>query len=121
MMNHLAIYNKRYIWSVTIGCAIANLFSPMGVVDVIVGSLSTLGMLTTIYFVTKGIKNEKAKLVASTLISMPFMIPVAIELHILLNMPLLMTLVTTALGEALSMTIGAVLIYFVGKQIDFRE
>lgn len=45
MMNFMAFYNRKYIIGVTIGCMIANLFSPLWI-DVFVGGGSTLVFLT---------------------------------------------------------------------------
>src|SRR5699024_1503914 len=66
--NHLVSYNKRYIFAVTMGCVIANVFSPLGIIDVFVGGGSTLGMLLAIYFVSKRLSNETTKLVVNILI-----------------------------------------------------
>ena len=41
MMNFMAFYNRKYIIGLTIGCMIANLFSPLWI-DVFVGGGSTL-------------------------------------------------------------------------------
>lgn len=38
----LCFYNKDYCISLTLGCAIANLFSPFALIDVPVGSVATL-------------------------------------------------------------------------------
>ncbi len=38
----ICFYNKKYIIPLTIGCAIANIMSPFGIIDVIVGSSATL-------------------------------------------------------------------------------
>lgn len=37
----LAFYDKRYIVSLTIGCLFANMLSPLGMADIIVGTLGT--------------------------------------------------------------------------------
>ncbi len=41
MFNYLSLYNKRYIVAVTAGVALANIASPLGLIDVVVGSVST--------------------------------------------------------------------------------
>ena len=41
MFNLLGFYNRKYIIAVTLGCVIANFFSS-NMIDVVVGSLSTL-------------------------------------------------------------------------------
>jgi len=41
----LAFYQKKYIPGLVIGCCIANFASPMGICDIIFGTLSTLSAL----------------------------------------------------------------------------
>ncbi|MFI3329462.1 MAG: QueT transporter family protein [bacterium] len=38
----ICFYNKKYIIPLTIGCAIANILSPFGILDIVVGSSATL-------------------------------------------------------------------------------
>lgn len=42
VLNLLAFYNSAYIPGITLGCAIANLSSPFGIVDIFVGGFHTL-------------------------------------------------------------------------------
>lgn len=42
IMVFLAFYNYKYTPGLVIGCAIANLFSPMGLLDVVFGTISTV-------------------------------------------------------------------------------
>ena len=121
MFNHLAIFNKRNILAVTFGCVIANMFSPLGIIDILVGSISTLLMTATIYFVTKKIENLKVKLFVSSLISIVFMLPIALELNYIFKVPVLYTFLVTGIGEFISMLVGAVVIYNVNKVIDFKK
>ncbi|HPN60864.1 MAG TPA: QueT transporter family protein, partial [Bacilli bacterium] len=37
----LCFYRKDYIYALTIACIIANFFSPLGIIDVVLGSLAT--------------------------------------------------------------------------------
>lgn len=38
LFNYLGVFNKRYIWSITLGVAIANTASPLGIIDIVIGS-----------------------------------------------------------------------------------
>lgn len=51
IMVFLAFYNKKYIPGLIIGCIIANLFSPMGLLDVIFGTISTIIVCITMYVI----------------------------------------------------------------------
>lgn len=37
----LPFYNREYIWGITVGCIIANMASPFGIIDIIVGSFAS--------------------------------------------------------------------------------
>lgn len=119
--NHLAVFNKRNIIALTIGCAIANLASPLGIIDIVFGSLGTLVMTTLSYFVTKRIKSVPLKLAISTVICTLMTFSVAIELHLVSKLPFWPTYATVALGEFLSMALGAVVIYLVQKRMDLTN
>lgn len=121
MFNHLAAYNKRYVWAVTLGCVIANMFSPLGLIDVLVGGSSTLGMLLTIYWASKYIESENKRLIVNTIIATVFMIPIAIELHYVFNMPVLVTYGTLAIGEEGAMIAGAILVKTISKRVDLYK
>ncbi|MFC6170760.1 QueT transporter family protein [Loigolactobacillus jiayinensis] len=118
MLNHLAVFNKRYIWALTIGCAIVNLFSPLGIIDIIFGTLGTLVMTTLSYYLSRRLKSVTAKLATSTLICTVAMWSVALELHLISKVPFWPTYLSVALGELLSLVIGAILFYVLAKRID---
>lgn len=46
---------------------------------------------------------------------------IALELHITNHLPFLITYLTTALGEFISVTIGSVVFYFIAKRIDLSK
>jgi uncharacterized membrane protein len=118
MLNHLAIFNKRYIWALTIGCAIVNLFSPLGIIDIIFGTLGTLVMTTVSYYLSRRLKSVAAKLTTSTIICTIAMWSVALELHLVSKAPFWPTYFSVAFGELISLIIGAILFYILAKRID---
>ncbi|MGR3741711.1 QueT transporter family protein [Companilactobacillus sp. DQM5] len=121
MLNHFAIFDKKYIWALTGGCLVVNLFSPLAVVDVVFGTLGTLVMTFISYLLSKYVKSLKLKLTVSTITCTIFMWSIALELHIVSKIPFWMTYGTVALGELGSMVIGAVLIYLINKRINIKE
>ena len=50
MLNNLVVFNKRYIWALTLGCAVANINSSLGVVDMVFGTTETLLMTALSYW-----------------------------------------------------------------------
>ncbi len=50
ILNLLAFYQPGYIIPITLGCAISNLFSPFGILDIVGGSLHTF---LALYFMSR--------------------------------------------------------------------
>lgn len=110
MFNLLIIFDKRYMYAVTLGCAITNFFSPLGIVDVVIGATSTF---IALWISWKGLtlfNHQWQKLLWIDGVVTLSTISVALELHVISHLPLLMTYVTVMLGEALSLGVGTVLI-----------
>lgn len=93
----LAFYDKRYVYSLTIGCIIANLLSPLGIVDVIVGSLGT-------YISAVAISKTKSLLLA-TFWPTIFCLPVVLLLHLIVGLPFFIYLFGFMVGEFISVTL----------------
>ncbi|MCR6515543.1 MAG: QueT transporter family protein [Clostridium chrysemydis] len=93
----LAFYDKRYVYSLTIGCIIANLLSPLGIVDVVVGSLGT-------YISAVAISKTKSLLLA-TFWPTIFCLPVVLLLHLIVGLPFFIYLFGFMVGEFISVTL----------------
>ncbi|MDT2736836.1 QueT transporter family protein [Enterococcus pseudoavium] len=118
MFNYLPLFNKRYTIAVTLGVAIANLASPLGIVDVLFGSLSTWLVLLLCRAITKKIKNLKKKMIITALIFAFSMFTVAGQLTFFYQAPFFFNWLIIGLGELLSMTLGGILIYLLNKRLD---
>lgn len=116
--NFLAIYNKRYILSITLGVMIANIASPLGIVDVIIGGSATFLTLLGASFVAGKISHPIWKIVATTIIFSFSMFTVAGELAFFYQLPFWSTWGIVGLGELISMSLGGVLMHLVNKKID---
>lgn len=121
LFNYLPLFNKRYIWAVTLGVAIANLASPLGLVDVAIGSLSTLLVLQLSYYLTRRVKNLRKKMIITALLCSLSMFTVAGQLAFFYQLPFFYTWLTVALGELLSMSIGGILIYWISEKMDLTK
>lgn len=121
LFNNFSVFNKRYIWAVTLGCAIANLFSPLGIVDVIFGSLGTLVMTSLSYFVTRKMTSVPKKLICCVLICTLMSWSVALELYFVSGLPFWATYLSVGAGEFISMTLGAVVVYLLNKTVDLTK
>lgn len=137
MLNFLGLYNRRYVYSITLGCFLANI--PNGHVDMIVGSLATfvflwVGRWVGDWLVARLQATGKLKidptLIKCGVMIVSFMIqmaPIAIMIMYLTNAldpfwvafwPLFVSL---ALNEALAMTLGVFIMYPLSKRINFYE
>lgn len=121
MFNHLAAFNKRYIYSLVLGCMIVNMFSPLGIIDVIVGTTGTLIGATATYYLTRKTTKRLWWYVIATLCQIPGVILVASELTIINKIPFLLTLGSVFIGEMLSMVVGGVVIELLSRRIDFAN
>lgn len=120
-LNHLAVFNKRYILALTIGVFIVNIFSPMGIVDMVFGTLGTLVMTTMSYYSTRHVHKLWVKLAMSTVIDTAMMWVVALELHLYAGAPFWLTYGWVALGEFVALTIGAVLIGMLSQRVNLAR
>ena len=123
MMNFMAFYNRKYIIGVTIGCMIANLFSPLWI-DVFVGGGSTLVFLTLGVVLFSKVKPGyllNGWLRKDFFLFSILMVTIAIELNIVTGAPFLLTWFTTAIGECASLLVGAILIDKISKRVDLTQ
>ncbi|MEJ8554546.1 QueT transporter family protein [Tepidibacter sp. Z1-5] len=88
----LAFINPIYIPGLVLGCIIANFFSPLGMVDVVVGSTATL---ISVYLISK----SKNLLIASLWPSIINGLIIGAELHYLFNLPYLSSAAYVLIGE----------------------
>ncbi|WP_137602425.1 QueT transporter family protein [Paucilactobacillus nenjiangensis] len=119
--NHLTVFNKRYIAALTVGCAIANITSPLGIVDVIFGALGTLVMTSISYWIAKHIQNPIYKMTVSTVVCTIFSWSVALELNIVSHLPFWPTYLTVASGELISLLVGMVIFTALSRRIDLSK
>ncbi|MBL3716633.1 QueT transporter family protein [Lactococcus muris] len=127
MLNFTAFFNKKYILAVTIGCMISNFLS-FTWIDVLVGGLSTLVFLTLgVLLFERYMKQyffrgqlNKAFLYFAIFFSLS-MFTIALELYFLFNLPFFWTWFTLALGEFMSLFIGAILMDKLSKRIDLTR
>lgn len=112
----LCFFRKDYIYGLVCGCIIANISSPLGPIDVIVGSLATLIALLGICF-------SKNLFIATLIPSLVNGIIVGLELYFLGIQPILwFGILMVAVGEIVVCTvIGYPLFSFLRKKESFLE
>ncbi|QEA31562.1 QueT transporter family protein [Secundilactobacillus malefermentans] len=126
MFNILAIFNKRYVVAVTLGVAISNfLMSSLGLIDVVWGSLSTLFTLILLRFIIPHVKGFIPRLIVGDLWVTFSMFTIAAEIAFIGKTAFWPTFWlswgTIAIGEFISLTIGAILLYIMNKRINLDK
>lgn len=100
----LVIYKKEYSISLILGCFIANLFSPLGIYDVIFGTLAT-ALAVLCMFITKN------KLIASLFPVIINALIVGAELYYILDLPFWLSALQVAIGEFIVVTVIGVPVF----------
>lgn len=121
VFNHLIIFNKKYFFGIVVGVFITNLFSPMGVYDLIFGVSQSVMALSITMLSFKFIKNIWGRMAFNTIVFSFTMFMIAIELNLALGLPFLLAWITTAFGEFIVMAIGAPLMYALNKRLHFEK
>ena len=98
----LCFFRKDYIYSLIIGCAISNLFSPMGIYDVIFGTLATVLASLSVGFIKKIEIGLFLTVIFNAVI-------IGIELNMILQLPFILSCIEVGIGELIVMIVG----YFV--------
>lgn len=111
----LCFFKKDYGIALILGCAIANFFSPLGIIDVIFGTLATA---ISVLFVMK----SKNLMIASLFPVIFNGIIVGLELYYVLSFPLLLSMASVAIGEAVVvMVLGNLIFFKLKKNANFLE
>ena len=108
IMIFLAFYNKKYIPGLVAGCFIANLFSPMGMYDIVFGTSATLLAVIAMYYV----KNKYLGAFFGALFNG---IIVGFELHLAYEIPFMINALYVFIGEFIVLIIGAFIFNYVEK------
>lgn len=104
-----AFIDPFYIVGLTLGCFIANLSSPNGILDLCVGTLATFLSVSAISFTRKYLKDKMSSLIIASL--WPTIINglmIGYMLNYVANLPLFLTIGQVALGEFVVITLVGV-------------
>lgn len=110
----LCFFRKDYIFGLTLGCIIANLFSSIGVVDVLFGGVATLLSCLAIIFCKHLAIAILFPIALNSLI-------VGLELFLFLKEPFWISSGTVALGEIAVLLFGYVFVMIFRKNKYFFE
>ena len=110
----LCCYDKKYTWSMVIGCIVSNLFS-FNLIDCIFGTLATLLACICMVLIKK-------KFIASFFPAIFNGIIIGLELYFVISAPLLLSMLGVAVGELVVVVLlGNILFYYIEKDKRLME
>ena len=95
----MPFYNKKYCIPIILGTFIANMFSPLGVIDVVFGTLATFFVCLAIIFLKE---KDFIALIAALING----VIIGIEIYYAFGEPLLLSMATVAVGEFVVVQMG---------------
>lgn len=98
----LCYRKKQYVYGYVVGTAIANMFSPLGIIDVFVGAFASLVVGMVFY----GIKSKTISVSVGAIV---LGLVIGAELSAVYAMPYFETAAYVALGEAIALAVGAII------------
>ncbi|WP_204123271.1 QueT transporter family protein [Lacticaseibacillus mingshuiensis] len=125
MLNHLVVFDRRYLWGVVLGVGLYNaIFSPMHWLDVLFGGAQSLIGLALVAWLAPHLPKLWQKMALNTVIMSLTMVLIAIEIAITghLNAAAFgMTYLTLIASEVIIMIIGAVVMAAIDRAVHFAK
>ena len=100
----LCCYDKRYTWSMVVGCIVSNLFS-FDLIDCIFGTLATLFACIAMVLIKKKIISSFAPAIFNGII-------IGLELYFVIDAPLLLSMIGVAVGELVVVVLLGNIIFY---------
>lgn len=110
----LAFYNRKFIPGLVVGCFIANIPSTLGWFDMVFGTLSTLIVCISMYY----IKNKWLAALSGGIITG---LIVGYELKLAFGLPFFINFLYVAIGEFVVLCIGVVIFNYLVKNSKVKE
>ncbi|AME09595.1 MULTISPECIES: QueT transporter family protein [Gemella] len=131
-LSQLVVFSKKYWFPITLGVAVANIFSPLGIVDVFFGTLGTGLALLISVFVFKFIKSRYVRHIMNIILYLIICMPIiAYEITIFsgnnsTRVPFEFGVfssiyVSLLLSQVVVMIIGIVITEALNKVIDLKK
>ena len=95
----LCFFRKDYAIGLVIGCILSNLFSPFGIIDIVIGSIATTLALI-------GVMHSKRLWIASLWPVLANAILIGLEISYIDNIPFYLPMITVGIGETIAMIVG---------------
>ncbi|MFT8843004.1 MAG: QueT transporter family protein, partial [Schleiferilactobacillus harbinensis] len=122
-LNHLIVFDKRYIWGITLGVLIADLLdthTPV-LLNVPFGVGQTIISLLLVGYVAPRLPKLWMKMALNTIVFTISMALIAWMLHLAAGLPFWWTYLSTAVSEAFIMAITAPIMAAVDRAVHFSK
>ena len=123
VLNHLAVFNKKYAIGVSAGVILTNLIlSPFGVYDWVLGVGHTLLSFLVFFILTKYVKSPVKKMIINTIVFSVLSFMIAIMLILIgAEEVFWFTYLTVFLGQFITMGLGIPLMLYLDKKLNFNK
>lgn len=121
ILYQLVPYNKKYTYGIILGVFIANMFSPLGWYDLVFGVGTTICGLSIANMFNRDVKNVQYKQWITTISVTLSTILVAIELNLVLGLPIVPTFFVVSMGQFISQIIGILIMRSINRRFDLTK
>lgn len=122
MMNHLIVFNKKYVFGIILGVFLTNLFfSPIKAYDLIFGVGHSVFSLLIVLGLSRYIQHVRTRMIMNTVVFTFNMFIIAFELKLAYGLPFWFSWLTTAIGEFVVMAVGIPIMEYLNKRIQFSK
>lgn len=123
MLNHLAVFNKKYAVGVTAGVVLTNLvLSPFGIYDWVLGVGHTVVSFAVFFLLTKYVQSPVKKMMINTVVFSIFSFMIALMLLLIgAEEVFWLTYLFVFSGQFLTMGIGIPVVQALDKKINFHK
>lgn len=113
-------HSKKHAGALILGTLVANIFSPLGFIDMGFGTLATAVGVIPAMFINDKLQKMWQKRLSTAICACIGMFFVAWELNIVYQMPLMLSWLTTSGGMIISNLIGALIFTGASKIINIK-
>lgn len=109
----LILFNRKYVLGIVLGTFIANLFSPLGIIDWVVGTGATI---VSLYLMDRFKNKTMLSLIMPAIVNG---LIVGVQLNLIFDLPLLASIGSVFVGEFVVVSIAGGILYGLLKQNSF--
>ena len=124
MLNHLVVFNPNFFWGIVGGVFISNMWSSLGPIDMLFGTLHTALALGVTILIGKFVKNRLALMWINTFVFTFSMFIISFQITWIGEFPLKAFFITwglLAISEFVVMALGIPVISWIAKRLPFDK